>query len=98
MKWEAVDKKDDRLKRKIVVDSASPGRGKVVIAENIRTSEHAMMIAAAPQMLDVLKGILEHYKSVEGLGYDLMVITRVTGAIKAAESCKGLMDYERMGK
>ena len=48
-RWEAQPK-NDRLKRWCVVNAADPGRGKQVIADNIRSEEQARLIASAPAL------------------------------------------------
>lgn len=43
------------------------------------------LIAAAPKMLKALEGIVENYKRVEGLGFEMIAFAAVKSAIKAAK-------------
>ncbi len=56
--WEAWPK-NDRLKRWCVVDTAAPGTGKPVIADNIRQEAQARRIAASLDMLDALRDCMQ---------------------------------------
>lgn len=66
MNWRVLPK-NDRLKRLCVVDLDSPGRGKEVIADNVRRNENATLIAAAPAMRDALAGIVANTLLVDGV-------------------------------
>ena len=57
-RWFIYEKKD-RLNRYAILDEKSSGKGKRVVADNIRTKEEAVFIAAAPRMLKVLQMLVE---------------------------------------
>jgi hypothetical protein len=63
MRWAAWPKRNrdgsrDRLCRWLVVDEDTGGRGKMIIAENIRTEEHARAIASALDARTVIRDLL----------------------------------------
>lgn len=53
--------KNDRLKRWQVIDTACPGRGKEVIAENIRSEKKALLVAASPELYRIAEVIEAAY-------------------------------------
>jgi hypothetical protein len=56
--WQAWPIPNDRLKRLAVVcvnDKNCPGAGKQIVADDIRTQADALLIAAAPELLEALK-------------------------------------------
>ncbi|MFA7307202.1 MAG: hypothetical protein WC026_11065 [Hyphomicrobium sp.] len=63
-KWAAWPKRNrdgspDRLARWIVVDENSPGRGKEVIAENIRTEANARALASGREARAIIRDLCE---------------------------------------
>ena len=59
MKWKAVLVHNDRLHRYAVVDTLGIGKGKRIICKHIRTETEAMLIAAAPELLEALESFEE---------------------------------------
>lgn len=70
--WQ-IAPKNDRLKRWMILDMDGPGRGKPVLADNIRQAETARIMAAAPDLYIALAnaiGVIESHVAEGALGYN----------------------------
>lgn len=80
-KWSAWQK-NDRLQRYDIVCVSDQGRGKTIVAENVRTVEQARLIAAAPELLDALKDLANC--GAEAWGEDRPCVVYARAAIAKA--------------
>ena len=82
-RWEARPK-NDRLKRWCIVDAASPGRGKTVIADNVRSESNARRIAASLDLVQALKASRAVLTSILGTDTENAIIAEQVAVIDAA--------------
>jgi hypothetical protein len=68
--------KNDRLKRWQIL-GFSEGRGKPVIADNIRSEDFANLIAAAPDMYEALEEVINRMKIHHGYEGEMSIIKTV---------------------
>lgn len=50
---------NDRLKRFRILNMSDPGSGKELIADNIRKESTAVLLSAAPELLEALENLVE---------------------------------------
>lgn len=81
MNRKALEIINDRLKRWHILDMDSPGRGKTVIATQIRGEGQGHLLAASPAMLDAREKndviIYKHMGAIEAGEYSFSVITDI---------------------
>lgn len=72
MVYQAVAK-NDRLKRFSILNMSDPGRGKEVIADNIRKESTAVLLSAAPELLEALECL---DAALSGANMDMRVVEK----------------------